>query len=233
MLSDSVLLLDTPAALAEALHTKYPSSSKSLDILAEDATLFWNAMILWTEIGSVGDAAWNDLLRSKDDDNLDTPSSFEPEEDTRPPCKFFSSGGCKFGPSCRFSHGSASTSSAPSRSHAPRASSGPTPGFYPTSAPPGAPPCKFFSSGQACKFGDKCRFAHIVFTSAAPSAPSPSFGEPEPDADEFDEDEAAFEIMLSGDFEKDFYNPCQTCGSLPTVAGTGLCGKCCFGKSDW
>ena len=25
---------------------------------------------------------------------------------------------------------------------------------------------------------------------------------------------------------------CSACGSLPTVADTGLCGPCCFGEAD-
>lgn len=37
-------------------------------------------------------------------------------------------------------------------------------------------------------------------------------------------------IMQDGD--KDWNHPCNSCGELPTVYPTGLCGPCCFGEAD-
>lgn len=31
---------------------------------------------------------------------------------------------------------------------------------------------------------------------------------------------------------KDWETPCCVCAALPTVAGTDLCGPCCFGEAD-
>jgi hypothetical protein len=54
------------------------------------------------------------------------------------PCKFYSSGKCRQGESCRFSH-------APP----------PLPSFRSSST------CRFWESGH-CRFGDRCRFSHVA-----------------------------------------------------------------------
>lgn len=33
-------------------------------------------------------------------------------------------------------------------------------------------------------------------------------------------------------FEKDWKNPCEVCGAVPTVSATGMCGPCTWGEAD-
>jgi CCCH-type zinc finger/RNA-binding, Nab2-type zinc finger len=67
-------------------------------------------------------------------------------------CKFFLTGGCRFGASCRFVH--------PGGSQGGGGGGGSS-----------APVCQFFLSGN-CMYGDKCRNAHVKPAAPAPAPPA-------------------------------------------------------------
>ena len=75
-----------------------------------------------------------------------TAAPASPASVTGTPCTFFSTpAGCRFGTSCRFSHGPGAAAAAPQGGGA--ASS--------------AQPCVFFKDGN-CKYGQSCRFLHVM-----------------------------------------------------------------------
>ncbi|KAI4300695.1 hypothetical protein L6164_034042 [Bauhinia variegata] len=100
---------------------------------------------------------------------------------SKPCTKFFSTAGCPFGESCHFLH------YVPGGYNAVAQMMNLAPTVPPASRNIAAPPpvpngsasstvktrmCKKYNSGEGCKFGDKCHFAHGEWELGKPSAPS-------------------------------------------------------------
>jgi hypothetical protein len=74
-------------------------------------------------------------------------------------CHFFATtGGCRFGPKCRFRHEGAPVTTAASASASLQQAS-----------PPRQPLCRFVLTAEGCRFGSRCRFRHPTEVAAAPS----------------------------------------------------------------
>lgn len=91
-----------------------------------------------------------------------------PQQDNRPPCRFFAQGKCRNGDNCKFSHvipgQQGNSNNPPSQS-----SFGGNGGGNGWSAPSNnskKEPCKFFAQGK-CKFGAKCKNSHDTNSASA------------------------------------------------------------------
>lgn len=112
--------------------------------------------------------------------NKQETESFGIGSKSKPCTKFFSTAGCPFGEGCHFLHyvpggiNAVNQMGGNPAALPPRNAMGPPPPFHDNPSAPVAKTkiCKNFNTGEGCKFGDKCHFAHGERELGAPFAPS-------------------------------------------------------------